>query len=181
VWVSFYWRRGAGRFTSAFVGAAGLSLAVIGFILWMDGELARNLQSVMNLSDWQPWKEATAECFWTRIPGAWAYRMPVFIAFLAFTATTAFWPSPKNLAHVVALSAAILIGIQFWYAAQGGVYVLWYLPLLLLLVFRPNLADRQPAPINPETDRLARLRRAVGHRLGRVLRLLPEPSQPVKL
>ena len=59
---------------------------------------------------------------------------------------TAFWPTPKNLAHVIALSAAVLIGIQFWYAEQGGIYVLWYLPFLLVLVFRPNLLDRRPLP-----------------------------------
>src|SRR5262249_28464512 len=58
----------------------------------------------------------------------------------------------KNLAHVLALSAAVLVGMQFWYADQGGVYILWYLPLLLLLVFRLNLSDRCPLPILPETD-----------------------------
>ena len=43
---------------------------------------------------------------------------------MVLTVTTAFWPSPKNLAHVLALSAAALVGVQFWYADQGGVYVL---------------------------------------------------------
>ena len=33
---------------------------------------------------------------------------------------------------------------QFWYSHQGGVYVLWYLPLLLLVVFRPRLASVTP-------------------------------------
>ena len=61
------------------------------------------------------------------------------IAYVALVILTGFWPMPKNLGHVIALSAALLIGIQFWYADQGGVFVLWYLPLLLLLMFRPNL------------------------------------------
>jgi hypothetical protein len=82
----------------------------------------------------------------------WAYRIPVFIVFLIFVGMTALWPNPKNLGHVIALSAAILIGMQFWYADKGGQYVLWYLPLLLLLVFRPNLADRRPLPIVAEAD-----------------------------
>jgi hypothetical protein len=88
--------------------------------------------------------------------------------------TTAFWPAPKNLAHVLALSAAVLIGIQFWYADQGGVYILWYLPLLLLLVFRPNLSDRTPPPLDPETDWLARLGRLLGRQFSRFLKF-PEP------
>jgi hypothetical protein len=105
--------------------------------------------------------------------------LPVFIAYLAFVLTTAFWPSPKNLAHLIALTAAALLGVQFWYADEGGVYVLWYLPLVLLLVFRPNLADRQPPAIIPETDWLRR----VGRRLVRAARRavgVPEPVAPVR-
>ena len=32
---------------------------------------------------------------------------------------------------------------------------------LVLLVFRPNLAERRPAEINPDTDWLSRLLRAI--------------------
>jgi hypothetical protein len=87
---------------------------------------------------------------------------------------TPFWPNPKNLAHVLALTATLIIGIQFWYSDQGGVYVLWYLPLLLLMMFRPNLADRRPPIISPDEDRLTRIGRALG-RLGKRLLRLPEP------
>ncbi|HEV3085548.1 MAG TPA: hypothetical protein VGY66_37690, partial [Gemmataceae bacterium] len=106
---------------------------------------------------------------------AWAYRLPVFIAYLAVVATTLFWPRPKNLAHLLALSVAVILGIQFWYADRGGVYVLWYLPFLLLLVFRPNLSDREPAAIVPEKDWLTRWRLALGRFSSRLLRL-PEPT-----
>src|SRR5438477_11961933 len=101
-------------------------------------------------------------------------RLPVFVALLAMVGATHFWPTPKNLAHLLALTIAVLIGIQFWYANQGGVYVLWYLPLLLLLMFRPNLADRQPAAIVPEKDWLTRWRSAFFRFSSRILRL-PEP------
>ena len=49
------------------------------------------------------------------------------------------WPRYKDLATLMASSAAIVIGTQLWYPAQGSVYVLWYLPLLLMVVFRPPL------------------------------------------
>ena len=101
------------------------------------------------------------------------------VAYAAFVIATLFWPAPKNMAHVLALSAAHLIGIQFWYPDQGGVYVLWYLPLLLLLVFRPNLADRRPPALDPETDWLARLGRALGRVTVRLLRTLESPA-PVR-
>jgi hypothetical protein len=84
----------------------------------------------------------------------------VFIAYLAFVALTAFWPTPRHLGQVIAQSAAVLIGVQFWYADQGGVYVLWYLPLLLLMVFRPNLTDVRPPVAAPmEFGWMRRLRR----------------------
>jgi hypothetical protein len=178
LWLGFYWKRGEGRFLGAFVLAAGICLAAIAGILWMDGELARSIHSTLSMSDWQPWKQpnpATTKGFWTGVPWAWAYRMPVFIAYLAFVAATPFWPSPKNLAHLLALSAAVIIGIQLWFADQGGVYVLWYAPLLLLLVFRPNLADRQALAIAPETDWLRRVRRSAS-RAAAMLLHLPEPA-----
>ena len=32
--------------------------------------------------------------------------------------------------------------MQFWHTSSEGVYLAWYLPLLLLTIFRPNLEDR---------------------------------------
>jgi hypothetical protein len=180
-WFSFYWRRGAGRFAVSFALASGLCLAIIAGILWSEGDLARRIHSALSLSDWQPWIQPSLDTtgFWTGIRWAWAYRMPVFVAYIAFVAWTLFWPWPKNLAHLLALSAAILIGIQFWFADQGGVYLLWYLPLLLLLVFRPNLSDREALPLGPKMEWLARLRRNLG-RTGAWLLRLPEPMARVR-
>lgn len=35
-----------------------------------------------------------------------------------------------------------MLGTQFWHPYEGGLYMGWYLPLLVLTVFRPNLEDR---------------------------------------
>ena len=171
-WVGFYWKRGAGRFLFSFLFTTGLCLAIIGLILWLQNDLDNSIREAFQQAAWQPWKVPKTEGIWTGVHGA--YRIPIFIAYVAFVIVTAIWPWPKNLAHVIALSAALLIGIQFWYADQGGVYVLWYLPLLLLLVFRPNLEDRRPGILNPETDWLARLGRSLGRLVGWMLRI-PEP------
>src|SRR5262245_5193829 len=174
IWTGYYWRRGAGRFLIVFLLTAGLTLtlAAIGTELWMQRDVSDVLRDVRRDAAWQPWKVPDSEGFWNGIHAA--YRIPVFVAYAVFVIATAVWPWPKNLAHVVALSAAAIIGIQFWYADQGGVYVLWYLPLLVLLVFRPTLADRRPQDINPETDWLTRLRRSI---VGAILRgtRRPEP------
>ena len=48
----------------------------------------------------------------------------------------------KNLGTLLSCSAAVMLGTQFWHAHEGGMYMAWYLPLLLLTLFRPNLEDR---------------------------------------
>ncbi|MCS7044918.1 MAG: hypothetical protein NZO58_01040 [Gemmataceae bacterium] len=159
IWFSYYWKRGSGRFLFAFLVAVSATLVTIGVSLAIDGSLEASLRYVAQLADWQPWKTPTSEGFWTGIHAG--YRLPVFVVYAAFVLATIVWPAPKNLAHVLALSAATIVGIQLWYADKGGVYVLWYLPLLVLLVFRPNLVERRPPPINPDTDWLCRLRRAL--------------------
>ena len=35
-----------------------------------------------------------------------------------------------------------MLSTQFWAAFGGGVSLAWYLPVLLLTIFRPNLEDR---------------------------------------
>jgi hypothetical protein len=176
LWLSFYWRRGALRFGVACILSAALCLTVIGGILWVNGELPPTLLSGWRLSSWLPWQaEADAPGLWQGIPSHRAYRLPIFLAYVVLLGVTTFWPSPKNLAHIIALTAALLIGIQFWYADRGGVYILWYLPLLLLLTFRPNLTTSQPQP--PGHDRLWRLGRRLGLVGRRVFRLF-QPARP---
>jgi hypothetical protein len=176
-WVSFYPRRSAWRFLLSFVVFAGVGLAVLGVLAWLNGELPSSLQSGWTKFVWQPWKQPDPATpgFWQDIPSQSvarmpaAYRVPIFIASMVLVVMSAFWPSPKNLAHVLSLSAATLISIQFWYADRGGVYVLWFLPLLLLLAFRPNLTACQP-PRPTGDDWVARLARALGNWLMRLVR-----------
>lgn len=174
IWLSFYRQGGAKRFLTLFALGAGMSLGGTALVLWWDGNLARSLQLIVGLTDWQPWRRTVLPSIWHGVHGA--YRLPLFILHLALVIATAFWPSPKNLGQVIALSAAVLIGIQFWYANQGGLYVLWYLPLLVLLIFRPNLADRLPPPQPPSPSRLSGLlTRFIEWLVGRIQP--PEPAQ----
>ena len=168
LWFGFYRGRGATRFTLGFVMASGLSLALTAGLLLLSGDLREHLRVTLSLSDWQPWRPPHAEGLWQG--SHWAYRLPVFIGYMAFVALTAFWPTPRNLGQVIAQSAAVVIGVQFWYADQGGVYVLWYLPLVLLLVFRPNLTEvRPPIAMQPYVGLTAWLYSAIewSRRFGR--------------
>ena len=44
-----------------------------------------------------------------------------------------------------------MLATQFWHANQGGLAMGWYLPLLILTIFRPNLetASRFRRPARP--------------------------------
>lgn len=145
LWLGFYRGRGTGRFTLGFLLALSLSLGTTAAILLSSGEFNQHLRVALSLSDWQAWRAPKTESIWRG--SHWAYRLPVFIGYMAFIILTAFWPKPRHLGHVIAQSAAVVIGVQFWYADQGGIYVLWYVPILLLMIFRPNLSDVRP----PET------------------------------
>jgi hypothetical protein len=180
-WLSFYRHRGANRFLISFLLFTALGLAVLGALLYFyDGELPRGVHADWLRLDWLRWKDSQVET-----PGIWRnvrtstdpeklfyvrffYRVPIFIASLALVVTSAFWPNPKSLAHVLALSAAALLSIQLWYADRGGSFILWFLPLLLLLVFRPNLSNCQP-PLPSPNDWLARLVRPVSDALRRIV------------
>jgi hypothetical protein len=170
VLTSFYWGRGAGRFLFFFFVSVALVMGGVALASDSVGDFRESIRRALDLAAWQPWKTPPAdmEGFWTGVHAA--YRIPVFIAYAAFVVATAFWPMPKNLGHVLALSSAVLIGTQFWYADQGGIYVLWYLPLLLMMTFRPNLEDRRPAVIQPETDWICRGRSLLARPFRRLFR-----------
>ena len=178
LWLSFYRGRGIGRFLVAYLIVLAAFLGNMYLTLSASDEWNKCVQNAMEYAAWQPWMIPNTESFWTGVH--WAYRIPVFLAFLAFIAGTMFWPTPKNLAHVIALTTAIFISLQWWFADQGGAYVLWYLPLLLLLFFRPNMQDRVPPNLDPEEDWLTR---ALRWPLGLLHRIFQrsEPAEPASV
>jgi len=101
------------------------------------------------------------------VTGAWdsrvmgwdsVYRWPILAAYLVLSLSMALWPAQKNLGTLLSCSAALMVGAQFWHAHDGGIYMAWYLPLVLLTVFRPNLEDR--VALSVLSDRRSRTRTA---------------------
>jgi hypothetical protein len=143
LWTGFYWKRGATSFVMAAVGVAAtcaiIGITVPGLDTWARALGARSLAEAGLI----PGVEApTGGSMWSGLDPV--YRLPVLILYGAMMIVTALWPGEKTLGEVIALSAAILIGSQFWYLERGGTLVLLYLPLILLMVFRPNLSHKRP-------------------------------------
>ena len=144
LWAGFYRRRGSWRFARA------SALAVV-----VDLRGARPGSSPTSPTGPGPWgrgrlaEAGLLPASRPRRPAASgrgstpSYRLPVLIAYLALVVVTTFWPAEKNLGELIALSAALLVASQFWYLDAGGTLVLLYLPLVILMMFRPNLSTQE--------------------------------------
>lgn len=170
-WAQFYRNRGSVRFLVGGLIGGLVGLAVTLFMLDLAGQFPDGLRQTLEQSDWQPWRVPTAESVWIGVH--WAYRLPVFLLYAGFVVTSYLWPPVRNLGHLLAVSAAVLIGVQFWYADRGGLYVLWYAPLLVLIVLRPNLADQVPVPPGPLPRMFGRVAGWLSDRMR-----LPRPASP---
>lgn len=137
LWCSFYWRRGLFRFSASVV----CTLLILAATLAVD---AANWESFVDrlqlMFGWMNPLEADVMGFWQFYEPA--YRIPVLVAFVVLCGGMALWPPQKNLGTLLSCSAAVMLGTQFWHPYGGGIYMAWYLPLLLLTIFRPNLEDR---------------------------------------
>lgn len=145
LWFGFY--RGSGAWRFALVS---LGVLVVGAIF---------AALLPGLSDWFPVLDAPtligsgivpfvvapeSGSIWSGIEPA--YRLPVLVVYLALVVVTSFLPRQKDLGALISLSAALLVASQYWYLAAGGMLVLLYQPLVLLMMFRPNLSAKRPAP-----------------------------------
>ena len=135
---------------------------------WARALGARSIAEVGLLPSFEPQPTGS---FWVGIDSS--YRLPVLIAYLALVIVTMIWPAGKNLAELIALSAAVLVASQFWYLDKGGTLVLLYLPLAILMMFRPTITRRKPiaTPLQPASGRV------VGQ-TGVVSRLLTSAAVP---
>lgn len=162
LWGSFYGRRGGVRFGLAVVLTTTCIVTCL-LLLSNDSQvLVRQLLGYVPVDEliYRALGSSAADAaanspdFWG--PREPAYIIPVFVSYLVLLVVLTVWPRRKSLAHIIPASAALVIGTQFWYPRQGGVYVLWYLPLLLLVVFRPLMTNH----FAPEFKPFAWFRRA---------------------
>jgi hypothetical protein len=116
-------------------------LIVLLFVLFSSPDVLQNIRLMFGLKS--P-SMHNLRGVWDQALGGWSsyYRIPVLAAFIALASSMALWPAQKNLGTLLSCSAAVMLATQFWHGYGGGTYMAWYLPLVLLTIFRPNLEDR---------------------------------------
>ncbi len=137
LWVSFYWYRGLKRLV---MGVAASLLLLSGLLLLQGTEaFFDHLRWMYGL--WLPRMEG--------LVGVWGpgrfqpdYRLPVLVAFILLAGSFVFWPPRKNLGTLICGTAAVMLAAQFWHGNGGGLFMAWFLPFVMLTIFRPNLDDR---------------------------------------
>ncbi|MFV2069745.1 MAG: hypothetical protein ACC645_22495 [Pirellulales bacterium] len=140
LWFSFYWQRGLLRFTTGIVVALLILVAVLAVMADFQLDiLLSNLRQMFGLR-WPITENMRG--FWRFEGMVRDYRIPILAAFVVLSASFAIWPAQKNLGTLMSCSAAVMLSTQFWHAHGGGLYLAWYLPLLIMTIFRPNLEDR---------------------------------------
>ena len=138
LWCAFYRHKGWVRFL---IGTASALLAFALLLCMSSSEWGTLCEQLVHMAG------KTAFLIFTQPDGFWTdgdmfYRMPILAIFVVVAIGVMFVPSHKHLAILLSGSALIMLGVQFFQLYQGGLYLSWYLPLLILTIFRPNLEDR---------------------------------------
>ncbi len=138
LWLSFYRQRGLMRF----IGGSSLGILAMALVLLFRVDNAADYAyELRRMFGALPFRMQDLGGIWSLGWDPW-YRVPMLAAFVVLAGSFALWPAQKNLGTLLSCSAAVMLAAQFWHGDGGGLYMAWYLPLLLLTIFRPNLEDR---------------------------------------
>lgn len=138
LWISFYWERGLVKFLIGMLAMVGLLVLALALT---SSDTSMFIAGLKQMFGWRFPVSSDLSGVWGQF---WwpAYRYPIIAAHVGLSLSFALWPAHKNLGILISYSAAMMLCTQFWHAHSGGLALAWYLPLLLLTIFRPNLEDR---------------------------------------
>ncbi|MBQ6109519.1 MAG: hypothetical protein IJK97_14995, partial [Thermoguttaceae bacterium] len=142
LWCAFYWSKGFWRF---FIMSLGTFLLLIAISIPLSGGWNAFLAQSGDIFGCVGLFSRNAAGFWDISEHSVFYRLPVIAIYLVLVFILTFWPSQKNFGTLMSSSAALMAGAQFCHPFQGGTYMAWFLPLMILVIFRPNLENRTAA------------------------------------
>lgn len=139
IWATFYGRKRAGRFVLALLGVAVLLTGSLALTSIDSSAFLQKTIGTINVVLTTLSNQEYSAGFWKEADYVSPYRLPVMVSYFLMIAYMTIWPRRRNIEVLLAQSAAAIIGTQLWYTQKGGVYLLWYIPLLLMVIFRPRL------------------------------------------
>lgn len=146
LWAVFYGRRGGIRFVSSVVAVAAV---LVSSLLLISRDASSFMDKLITTANWTVFRllEADSAASESEISQVIIRIVMGALFFVMMTALTVL-PRPRNLENLLGNSTCLIVAAQLWYPEDIGHYVMWYLPLLLLVIFRPRL-DRLIPPDLP--------------------------------
>lgn len=150
LWAVFYGRRGAIRFG---ISVLGVVVVLIACLMMISGDAASFFNRVVTSTNWTVYRLLDDTLSIPETPVSHLFiRIPMAAIFFVMLTAMTVLPRPRNLENLLANSTALVVAAQMWYPEDIGTYVQWYMPLFLLVVFRPRLDRFMPPEM---TDRQA--------------------------
>lgn len=144
IWAAFYGRRGAGRFVLALCAVAIVLLSSLAMTSIDSNSFVQKTIGTINVALMALSGQSGSSGFWPDLDYLSVYRLPVMVAYFIMLFVMTIWPKSRTVEVLLAQSTAAIVGTQLWYTQKGGVYLLWYLPLVLMVTFRPRLIHLRP-------------------------------------
>lgn len=156
LWLAFYGRRGGLRFATSLLVVFAALFTTLVLTSSDPNSLLRKTVGTIHLHVMHFEGGGQFHGFWSTYGNDW-FRIPVIAAYLVMLVSLTIWPRQKSIEHLITASAAAIVGTQFWYPQEGGVYLLWYMPLMILVAFRPRLIHlTPPEPLANTEESLSR-------------------------
>ncbi len=135
LWCAFYGRKRLLPFGGGLLAAASL-LTIPLWLTSLPGSLAGKLLTSMN---WTLLNSFDLDHYLAATDMRDVIRPYAALVFFGVFISLTLFPRRKQLGHLIAHSAVLVVLAQFWYPETLGINVLWYLPVVMLVVFRPRL------------------------------------------
>lgn len=142
LWAVFYGRKGAVRFGASVLGVL---LVLATCLMMISGDADSFFYRVVSSTNWTVYRLLDDTLSISQTPISHLFiRIPMAAIFFVMLTAMTVLPRPRNLENLLANSTALVVAAQMWYPDDIGAYVQWYMPLFLLVVFRPRLDRFMP-------------------------------------